>query len=549
MQKRILCLLLALTTAGSCLAQVTTSSISGSVKSGTGEPLVGATVVVTYEPAGTNFTVNTRTAGRFDVPNIPPGGPYTIRASYVGYGTSERSDINIPLGEIYNVQVELLASNQELREVVVTGRRSATERTGAATNFSRRQIQNTPNIGRSITGLTRATPQANGNSFGGMNNRYNNITIDGALFNNNFGRSGDGMIPGGGAAAISIDALDQIQVNIAPYDVRQAGFVGAGINAVTRRGTNTYSGTVYGFYRNENFNGEKVKDVKVSNAKRSTKIYGASVGGPIIRNKVFFFINAERELRTLPGQTSVAMRPGENDADPNATPVLASDLDRLSAYLINTHGYDPGAYEGYDFATENFKFVGRIDWNVTDKHRLTFRYNKSETDDDDQINTSSGPSGATRFSNSRRGGRTGGLNFNGSNFKNNTRVNSTVVELNSNFTTRLSNQLIASYTHNQPQRVPNSTFPFVDIMNGANVYTSFGTDLFSFENKIDDKAYNIANNTTLSLGKHTLTAGLNYDYLAFQNYFSDAGGPSYYRFASLQDFLDNKAPSFFALTY
>jgi len=530
-------------------AQVTTSSISGSVKAENANILAGATVTAKHEPTGTIYRTVSRTGGRFDIQNVAPGGPYTIKVSYVGYGEFSRADINIPLGETYNLQVELASAAQQLSELVITARRGGTEKTGAATNFSRRQIQNAPNIGRSIEGLTRSTPQANGNSFAGANYRYNNITIDGALFNNNFGRSGDGQIPGGGASAISIDALDQIQVNIAPYDVRQAGFVGAGINAITRRGTNTFAGTVYGFYRNQSFNGDKVKDIEVANAKRSTKVWGASVGGPIIKNKLFFFVNIEMEKRTLPGQTSVAKK-SATDNNPNATSVLASDLDNLATYLKNTYKYDPGVYEGYDFATENLKFVTRLDWNINDRHRLTLRYNQSETDDDDRINTSSGPSGAARFSNSRRGGsKTAGLNFNGSNFKNNTKVKSAVAEFNSTFTSKFSNQLIGSYTHTQPVRVPNSVFPFVDIMNGSSVYTSFGTDLFSYENKIDDQAFNFADNATFNLGKHTVTAGASYDYLKFENFFSDAGGPSYYRFASLQNFLDNKAPSFFALTF
>jgi hypothetical protein len=550
MLKRILYLLSFVLIAGQVLAQVTTSNITGTVKGSNGDALTGATVAATHEPTGTVYRTTSRAGGRFDIQNIVPGGPYNIKVSYVGFDELTQPNINIPLGETYDLQAELIITNKQLTEVVVSGTRAGTLKTGAATNFSRRVIQNTPNIGRSITGLTRNTPQANGNSFTGMNNRYNNITIDGALFNNNFGRSGDGMIPGGGASAISIDALDQIQVNIAPYDVRQAGFVGAGINAVTRRGTNTYSGTVYGFYRNQNFNGEKVNDVTITNSKRSTKVYGASVGGPIIKNKLFFFVNAERELRTLPGQSSVARRPGQNDSDPNIASPLASDLDKLSKYLLDTYQYEAGAYEGYDFATENFKYVVRLDWNISDKHRLTVRYNGSETDDDDRINASSGPASATRFSNSRGGGsKTAGLNFNGSNFKNNTKVSSSVLELNSALSNKVSNQLIATYTKNQPIRVPNSTFPFVDIMNGANVYTSFGTDLFSYENKIDDQAYNIADNVTLNLGAHIVTGGASYDYFKVANFFSDAGGPSYYRFASLQDFLDNKAPSFFALTY
>ncbi|HEV7333182.1 MAG TPA: carboxypeptidase regulatory-like domain-containing protein [Flavisolibacter sp.] len=528
-------------------AQVTTSSMTGIVRSATNEPLVGATVTATHVPTGTVYTAVSRAGGRFDIQNMAPGGPYTVRTTFVGYGEFNRSDINIPLGERYDITIELSSGNQQLQEVVVSARRAGTERTGAATNFSRRQIQNLPNINRSITSVTRATPQANGNSFAGMNYRYNNITIDGALFNNNFGRSGDGQIPGGGTSAISIDALDQVQVNIAPYDVRQAGFVGAGINAVTRRGTNNVTGTVYGYYRNQDFNGKKVKDVEVANAKRSTNIYGASVGAPIIKNKLFIFVNGEREKRTQPGQTWTALRPGVNDNSPNATGVLASDLDALSAYLKQKYNYDPGAYEGYDFITDNIKFVTRLDWNITNNHRFTARYNYSNTDDDDQVNSNSGPN--PRFSNSRRGTRTGGLAFNGANFQNNTKVKSFVGELNSTFSNKISNQLIGSYTHVEPKRVPNSTASFVDIMSGSNVYTSFGTDLFSYDNRIDDRALNFANNTTINLGTHVVTAGISYDRLSFENAFSDFGGPSYYRFASLQDFLEDKAPTVFAVTY
>ncbi|HEU4473126.1 MAG TPA: TonB-dependent receptor [Flavisolibacter sp.] len=548
MLKRILCLLtISLLASNFLFSQVTTSGITGNAKDAEGQPLTGATITATHEPTGTVYRTVSRSGGRFDIQNIPPGGPYTVKISYVGFTDFVRTDVNLPLGEQFDVQAQLTAASGQMQDVVVTTRRATTDRTGAATNFSRRQVQNLPNISRSLTGITRNTPQANGNSFAGMNFRYNNITIDGALFNNNFGRSGDGQLPGGGTSAISIEAIDQVQVNIAPYDVRQAGFVGAGINAVTRRGTNNYTGTVYGFYRNENFNGEKVKGVEVANAKRSTSIYGASVGGPIIKNKLFFFVNVEREKRTQPGQTSVARRPGVNDNDPNATPVLATDLDALAQYLRTQYNFDPGAYEGYDFETENLKFIARFDWNISAKHRLTARYNQSETDDDDQVNTNSGPN--PRFSNSRRGGRTGGLPFSSANFKNNTKVQSAVLELNSTFTSKITNQFIGTYTHIQPVRVPNSTLPFVDIMNGANVYTSFGTDLFSYDNRIDDKAFSLVNNVNFNLGKHTVTVGASYEAMAFENAFSDFGGPSYYRFNSLQDFLTNQAPSVFAVTF
>ena len=539
---------LALTVSHFVSGQVTKSSISGVIlSSDNNSPLLGASVIAIHVSTGSKYSTTTSKSGRFSIPNVAPGGPYKLTVSFVGFTNYEATNIYIPLGDDYEASVVLSSSQKVLEGAIVSTTRSTIIKTGATTNITSRQIYNAPNIGRSLTGLTKATPQSNGNSFAGMNYRFNNITIDGALFNNNFGRSGDGQIPGGGIDAISIETVDQLQVNIAPYDVRQAGFIGAGINAITKRGTNNYTGTVYGFYRNQDFNGTRVRDIDITNSKRSTKIFGATVGGPIIKDKLFFFGNIEREKRTLPGQTSLALRPGVNNSDPNVTTVLATDLDQLSQYLKTKYNYDAGTYEKYDFATENLKFVLRLDWNINNKHRVTVRYSQSETDDDDRINSNSGPN--PRFSNSRRGGTSGGLSFSGSNFKNNTKLKSFVAELNSVLTKKISNQFIATYTRVQPLRIPNSTASFVDIMNGANVYTSFGTDLFSFENRIDDKSLNFANNTTINLGKHTLTAGASYDDFKFQNFFSDYGGPSYYRFASMQDFLTDKAPTIFAVTY
>lgn len=536
-------------------SQVTTSSMTGVVKSTKGEPLVGATVVARHEPTGSTFTTITRTGGIFDLTNLPPGGPYSITITYVGYVAYKKSDVNIPLGEKFDLQTEM--SDKELQSVVVTaaGRKGITEKTGASTNISNRLIQNMPNIARSLTNLTRVTPQSNGNSFAGMNNRYNNIMIDGSLFNNNFGRSGDGMVPGGATSAISVDAIDQVQVNIAPYDVRQAGFVGSGINAVTRRGTNNWYGTVYGYYRNQDFNGKKVKGTDVVNSKRSTKTFGGSVGGPIIKDKLFFFFNMESEKRTQPGQTWVA-KTSATDANVNATSVLASDLDALRAYLMNTpkYGFDPGAYQGYDFETDNTKFLGRIDWNITNKHRLTLRYTNSETNDDDMVNaaSASGLNSVTGINNSRRGGPTGGMAYTGTNFKNNVKVWSGVIELNSAFNNQWSNQLIASYTKNELVRVPNSNVPFVDIMNNgstSNVYISFGTDLFSYKNEIRDKALNIADNITYVTGKHSITGGVSFDAMQFANSFTSAAGPGYYRYSSLASFMADQAPTVYALAY
>lgn len=532
-------------------AQVTNSSISGVVVSEKNEPLTGASVTITYEPTGSVYTLSTKKSGRFDLNNVPPGGPYTIKVTYVGTADFVKNDINIPLGEKFDIKVELSQSSKTLEGVTVMGKKSSTIKTGASSNFSKRQINNTPNIGRTITNITRLTPQSNGNSFAGMNNRYNNITIDGSLFNNNFGRGGEGLVPGGASPAISIDAIDQIQVNIAPYDVRMAGFVGGGINAVTKRGTNNWSGTAFMQFRSRDLIGKKVGNQEIAVGKSDTKIFGASLGGPIIKDKLFFFANFETEKRVTPGQTWLAKRPGENDGNPQLTPVLASDLDKLKQHIIDKYGYDPGTYEGYDFQTDNIKFLGRLDWIINKNHRFTIRYSQSETNDDEMVNTSS-VSGVTanRINNGRRGGTNGGLAFSGSNFKNNNTVVSGVVELNSNLSKKVSNQLIASYTKTEPKRVPNVSAPFVDIMRDANnVYTSFGTDLFSYKNSIKDVAYNVANNVTANLGKHVVTGGVSYEYMTFANSFASAGGPSYYRYNSLQDFLDDKAPSVFAVTY
>ena len=528
-------------------AQVTTSSISGVVVNENNEPLVGATVTAVQVNTGSKYSTMTAGGGRFAFPNIAPGGPYTITATFSGLKPFEKNDIMIPLGDKYDISIHLSASVEELENVVITGRRAAVQKTGASTNINNRMITTIPNTSRGLTGLTKLTPQSDGTSFAGMNGRYNNITIDGSLFNNNFGRSGDGLVPGGSASAISLDAIDQVQVNIAPFDVRQAGFVGGGINAVTKRGTNNFYATAYGFFKNQDLNGTKVKGLSVENADRSSKVYGASVGGAIIKDKLFFFVNAEKEVSTRPGPIWQANN-GTNGADPLTTPVLASDLDKLSTFLKTEYNFETGGYQNYTVGVDNYKLLGRLDWNVTDKHRLTLRYTQSRTNDDDLVNNSS--SIGSRISNGRRGGKNGGMAYESSNFLNNTEVKSGVVELNSTFSNKVSNQIIASYTDNRPMRVPKSDIAFVDIMKDPNnVYISFGRDLFSYQNFIVDKAFNAAENVTLSLGKHTVTIGGSFDHMEFQNSFTSGSGGSYYRYASLQDFLDKKPPVVFAVSY
>ena len=531
-------------------AQVTTSSITGVVKGEKNDALVGATVVLTHTPTGTVYNAVTKSGGVFNIQNINPGGPYTLEVSNVGYETYSSSDISIPLGEIYEATVDLTTSSRQLTEVIVTGT-AKNQRIGAATNISRTQITNLPNISRSLLDATKLTPQSNGGSFLGMSNRFNNITVDGSIFNNNFGL-GSNALPGGASQPISIDAIDQMQVNLAPYDVRQAGFTGAGINAVTRRGTNNWYGTVYDYYKNQNFNGKKVDGEKLPELlKSSSNIIGASIGGPIIKNKLFFFINGEYENRTAPGQTGIAQN-ASNKGQPNVLQyVTEEDMNKVSDFLKSKYGYDPGSYQGYDFATTNKKFLARIDWNINERHRLTARYNQSETSDDVLTNTNSGPN--PRISNGRPGGSfvSNGLNFSNSNYQQNNNVYSGVLELNSKLSGGASNQLLASFTKIKDFRgTPGAQFPFVDIMRDKdNVLMTFGSEIYSYKNSLENNTWNISDNFSWNIGRHNLLAGASFDYLTFANSFANYGGQSYYRFASINDFINGAAPVVYAVTY
>ncbi|MEP6596071.1 MAG: carboxypeptidase-like regulatory domain-containing protein [Ginsengibacter sp.] len=284
MCRRILFLVFALITFSFFLnAQVTTSSITGFVKSNNESGLEGATIMAIHLPSGTQYVTLSKKDGIFTLPNTRIGGPYQLTAEYVGYTAQTINDITLNLGEPFTTDITLTPKAAVLNEITVTGgtRRGARTKTGASTVFDSRQIATMPTITRSITDFTRATPQANGNNFAGRDGRFNNLQIDGANLNNSFGLSTDPQ-PGGGANPISIDAFDEISVNIAPYDVRQSGFTGAGLNVITKSGTNIFHGTAYGFYRDQSFNGKKVGNRVLTQTPQKTKIYGASLGGPKI---------------------------------------------------------------------------------------------------------------------------------------------------------------------------------------------------------------------------------------------------------------------------
>ncbi|MEZ4911119.1 MAG: carboxypeptidase regulatory-like domain-containing protein [Saprospiraceae bacterium] len=529
--------------------QVTTSSMSGKVTDDKGEALIGANVLVVHNPTGTQYGTISNENGFYNLVNMRVGGPYSVTISYIGYQNFTIDNIILRLGESTNINAVLAEDGVQLESIEVVGVRSNilnSNRTGAATNVNAQQLNTLPTISRSINDFTRLTPQAQSNSgFGGRDGRYNNIQIDGANFNNNFGLSSNNL-PGGDSQPISLDAIEQIQINLAPYDVRQSNFTGAGINAITRSGTNELHGSVYGFYRDNTFNGRNVaKDTLPVGDKTTSQILGARLGGAIIKNKLFFFANFESENNKRPG---VAIIPGgDGRTGSNVSRATLEDMKRVSDYVKEKYDYDTGASEGWgsNFETKNYKALARIDYNINDKHRMTFRYNQVVSTNDQLINGTSAP-------NPRSSSNRVSLNsyaFENANYGFENSVRSLTGELNSKLNDKMSNQFLVTYTRLQDKRTSKSSpFPFIDIKKDNDSYLSLGYELFSWKNDVINNITTFTNNFNYSLGKHNFTIGAAFDYLTFGNSFQRYG-TSYYRYSSIDDFLNNETPEAFAVTY
>ena len=559
MRKHYLSFFLALFVAFTASAQVTTSSINGVVKDASGKALEGATITATHTPSGTTYNTISKKLGVFNLPSVRIGGPYTIKVNYVGFGALTVENINLLLGEPYFVNATMNVAETTLSGVVVSGKRSklGTDKTGASTNVGQRQIATLPTISRSISDFTRLTPQANGTSFGGRDGRYNNIQVDGANLNNNFGLSSD-PLPGGGNQPISLDAFEEISINIAPFDVRQAGFTGAGINAVTKSGTNTFKGTAYRYNRNQSFNGLNVGDTKLpALASSESQTIGFTIGGPIIKNKLFFFASGERETREFPG---IPFKPKGGTGAGNESSTSVDSLKKFSDFLRSKYGYETGAYDNFqNFQAENYKILAKLDWNISKVHKLTLKYNEMLSENDQQLNATSVPNGGgftvtgragslSRLTQNRFG--VASMSFQNSNYRFKDIVKSGTLELNSNVGGRFANQFLATYTKVQATRSTGSTlFPMIDIFNGAgDNYMSAGLEPFSNNNDVINNTFSIVNNATWFRGNHTITAGASYENQRVGNMFMPAS-QSYYIFSSLNDFITNQAPAYYANTY
>ena len=524
-------------------AQVTTGSMAGVVRSAGGETLPGATVIATHVPTGTTYGTTTSTTGNYNLQGMRAGGPYTLQVSFMGFQTQTIEDITVQLGEAVNINFVLGEGATTLTGVTIAGERSTafnTVRTGATTNVSNTQINRLPTLSRNLTDVSKLSPFSSGsNSFVGRESFATNITIDGANFNNNFGLSGGGM-PGVTGDPISMDAIEELQVVVAPFDVRQSNFTGAGINAVTKSGSNTVTGTLYGYFSNQNMGGKKIRGNEISNIPETKKqIFGFSAGAPIIKNKLFIFLNGEISNDLRPGNTLLAMAPGRDPSDPNvSTTVQASDLQAFSDYLKTQFGYVTGPYEkwGGDNVSNN-KMLARLDWNVNNNHKVTVRYNYSKSSNLFRPSTSGDGGGAI---NPGRHNRTGGMSFENSQYSNDGIMHSITGELNSRLSNELSNNFLIAYTnYDQPRSTGSERFPMVDIMRGdpagSNSYMSAGYELFSWQNRVQNNTLVITNNATYQHGAHTFTAGVSFDYQYFSNSYL-RNGTGYYRYRDFDAF-------------
>ncbi len=552
MRKKLCFLMAIMLSVTTAMAQITTSSMSGKVTmQGSGEEVIGATVQVVHEPSGTRYNAVSNVDGRFSIQGMRTGGPYTVTVSYIGFQPKSYKSITLQLGENFDLNVEMSEDANELQEVVVTGSKSkfSAEKTGASTNINSAQIVNLPTVSRSITDVTRLSPYGgSGMSFAGADGRNSNFTVDGANFNNNFGLS-EGL-PGGGNP-ISLDAIEELQVVVSPYDVRQTNFIGGGVNAITKSGTNTFKGSAFIYHRNENLRGDAIDHQTIDGAreKDQSTTYGFTLGGPIIKNKLFFFVNGEMIKTPTVVNRWKGSRDGYADETNYISRTTTSDLQTVSNYVLGKYGYDTGSFDSFPADESNYKLLARLDWNINDMHHLAFRYNYTKNRSWRTPSPSS-MDGGTRSAYARMSLYS--MSFANSMYSMDNNVHSFSLDLNSRFSANLSNQFLATYSKLDDVRGTNSSeFPFIDILDGTDNtanYMALGYELFTWNNAVHNNILNIKDDLTYFVGNHKIMAGVSYEHQMADNQYM-RNGTGYYRYRSLQDFMNGATPEVVCLTY
>lgn len=544
--KKLILLMVSMMIGGVLYAQVTSSGINGLVTDGNDEPLVGATVIAVHNPSGTQYGAVTNRDGRYVLQNLRPGGPYTISVSYVGYQSVEFTGIALQLGETLTRNA-YLEDNQELETVVVSadGVNSSMNinRSGAVTSVSSEQMKLTPTVSRSMNDIMKLTPQASsttsGLAIGGGNYRQSYVTVDGAAFNNAFGIGGN--LPAGGSP-ISLDALEQISVAVTPYDVRQSGFTGGAINAVTKSGSNELKIDVYNYYQSDALQGKRYDGGKLELSEMLQNTTGVSIGAPIVKDKLFFFGNFEYEWNNTPGGTRLARANDGADWGSNTqyNRPTVEQMDNMRKFLIDNLGYDPGRYQDYSIETPGWKLMTRLDWNINRNHSLNVRFSTTRNKYSSAPSSSISPLSGVYNRNDY--GRTSdcALYFENSRYYQEQNFTSVAGELNSRFLDgRLTNTLRYTYSHQyEPRSFDGGLFPTVDILEDNMVLTSFGVDPFTYGNLRDVSTHIITDEVSYSSGIHHVTTGLQFEHDHTENGYMQ-GGAGYYVYNSWNDFVSD----------
>ncbi len=550
----------------SASAQVTTSSIGGRVSDTEGE-VVGAAVIATHTPSGTNYYSTTDKNGAYRINSVTPGGPYTVKVEMLGYRTVEFVGVYAPLGETLNLDASLDVEALGLEAAVFTadGANSGMNinRAGVGTSISEQTMTALPTVSRSMNDVMKLTPQAssttNGLAVGGGNYRSSYVTVDGAAFNNAFGIGSN--LPAGGAP-ISLDALEQMSVNITPFDVRHSGFTGGAINAVTKSGSNEWHASVYNYYNSDKLKGNKVAGKEVSVSKSLNNTTGFTVGGPIIKNKLFFFANFEYAADVTPG-SSYRVRENESQEWGDGTSYVRPTetfMEEVKTFLAETYGYDPGRYQGYSLSTPDWKLMARVDWNINDNHKFNIRYSQTMNKYSSSPSSSVNPINPNPYDRNKYG-RTSmyAQFFESSRYYQEQNFMSLAAELNSRFGNNASNMFRVTWSHqNEPRSFVGDLFPTVDILQTLEdgtrtVLTSFGPDPFTYGNLRDVQTVVVTDEFTYTKGINNFVAGLQFEWDDTKNGYMQ-GGAGYYVYESWDAFkaaATNKEikPVAFAITH
>ena len=543
------------------MAQITTSSVSGKITAN-GEDVIGATIKAVHQPSGTVYRAVTNMDGRYSIQGMRPGGPYVLEVTYVGYKNKQVKGISLSLGQNTVLNETLAEDAAQLEDVVVVANRNnnmRTDRAGATTSIDATHIEAIPTVSRSMNDLLKLTPQAStvgGFSVGGGNFRQSYVTVDGAAFNNAFGIGSN--LPGNGSP-ISLDALDQISVSSSPFDVRMSGFTGGAINAVTKSGTNQYKGSAYMYTTNSHLKGNKVDDYELTRLQSHTTTWGATVGGPIIKDKLFFFVNGEYEVQMAAGPSAVA-RASENDAWNFSSGTVhrptVGDISTLTNFLSSKYGYNPGRYQGYSLDTPAYKILARLDWNINETNKLNFRFSRSHSKDSNAPSSSTSPFttnalylGGEGIS-AGKGNRTSNsaMYFESARYCKDRNFTSFAAEWNSKWGI-VNNALRLTYSfQDEPRSYTGGVFPTVDILQNGSDYLSFGPDVFTAGNLAQVKTFVATDEASFMIGKHNFLAGVQYETNEALNGFGAAMN-GYYVYNSLDEFMAGGQPFAYGITY